>query len=61
MGLFDSILGAASEKGDTSGQANPLIGIVGGLLAQSGRAAGFGQQIRTEWSGERIPIVGWHG
>ena len=36
MGLLDSILGAASGKSGASGEANPLIGIVGGLLAQSG-------------------------
>src|SRR6476619_2011292 len=36
MGLLDSILGAASGKTDASGEANPLIGILGGLLAQSG-------------------------
>ena len=43
MGLLDSILGAASGKTDASGEANPLIGILGGLLAQSGGIAGFGQ------------------
>ena len=36
MGLFDSILGTASGEGGASGEANPLMGIVGGLLAQSG-------------------------
>jgi Uncharacterized protein conserved in bacteria len=60
MGLFDSILGAASGEGGASGQANPLIGIVGGLLAQSGGLQGlankFGRVAR-----KRIPIVGWHG
>ena len=41
MGLFDSILGVASGKSDASGQANPLIGLVGGLLAQSGGLQGL--------------------
>src|SRR5436190_7165079 len=36
MGLLDSILGAVSGKSGAPGEANPLIGIVGGLLAQSG-------------------------
>jgi len=36
MGLFDSILGAMAGKTDSSGGANPLIGILGGLLTQSG-------------------------
>ena len=39
MGLLDSILGGASGKTDASGEANPLIGILGGLLAQSGGLA----------------------
>ena len=47
MGLFDSILGAASGERGASGQANPLMGIVGGLLTQSGGLQGlankFGQ------------------
>ena len=36
MGLLDSILNAVSGKGDTSGGANPLLGILSGLLAQNG-------------------------
>ena len=61
MGLFDSILGAASGEGGASGQANPLIGIVGGLLAQSGGLQGLANKFATEWPWERIPIVGWDG
>src|SRR5438094_8652170 len=34
MGLLDSILGAASGKTDPSGEANSLVGILGGLLTQ---------------------------
>jgi uncharacterized protein YidB (DUF937 family) len=41
MGLFDSILGAVTGKTDASGEANPLIGIVGGLLTQSGGLQGL--------------------
>ena len=36
MALLDSILGAASGKTDASGEANSLVGILGGLLTQSG-------------------------
>ena len=41
MGLLDSILGAVSGKTDSSGGANPLIGILGGLLTQSGGLEGL--------------------
>lgn len=42
MGLLDSILGAVSGKSDAAGgEANPLIGILGGLLAQSGGLQGL--------------------
>jgi uncharacterized protein YidB (DUF937 family) len=41
MGLLDSILGAVSGKGDTSGKAAPLIGILGGLLTQCGGLQGL--------------------
>jgi uncharacterized protein YidB (DUF937 family) len=41
MALLDSILGAVTAKTDASGGANPLIGILGGLLAQSGGLQGL--------------------
>ena len=44
MGLLDSILGAMSGKGDASGQAGPLIGVLSGLLAQSGGLQGLAKQ-----------------
>ena len=40
MGLFDSILSAAAARKDSSGEANPLMGILGGLLTQSGGLQG---------------------
>ena len=43
MGLFDSILGAASGEGSASGQANPLIGIVERSPHAERGFAGFGQ------------------
>ena len=59
MGLFDSILGAASEKDDASGQANPLIGIVGGLLAQSGGLQGLANKFSQ--SGQGNAFQSWVG
>jgi uncharacterized protein YidB (DUF937 family) len=59
MGLFDSILGAASEKGDASGQGNPLIGIVGGLLAQSGGLQGLANKFSQ--SGQGNAFQSWVG
>ena len=59
MGLLDSILGAAGEKGDASGQANPLIGIVGGLLAQNGGLQGLAN--RFAQSGHGNAFQSWVG
>ena len=59
MGLFDSILGAGSEKGDASGQGNPLIGIVGGLLAQSGGLQGLANKFAQ--SGQGNAFQSWVG
>jgi uncharacterized protein YidB (DUF937 family) len=41
MGLLDSILGAVSSQTEASGGTNPLTGIVGGLLEQSGGLQGL--------------------
>ena len=59
MGLFDSILGAASGKTDATGEANPLIGIVGGLLAQSGGLQGLAG--RFAQSGHGSAFQSWIG
>ena len=59
MGLFDSILGAVSGKGDAPGQANPLIGIVGGLLAQSGGLQGLANKFAQ--SGQGNAFQSWVG
>jgi len=61
MGLLDSLLGAASGKNAQSGEANPLIAVLGGLLAQSGGLQGLASKFAQKWRGERIPIVGWDG
>jgi len=51
MGLFDSILGAVSGKSGTSDEASPLIGIVGGLLAQSGGLQGLASKFSQNGQG----------
>jgi uncharacterized protein YidB (DUF937 family) len=59
MGLFDSILAAASGKTDASGEANPLIGILGGLLAQSGGLQGLATKFSQ--SGQGNAFQSWVG
>jgi len=51
MGLFDSILGAVSGKSGASGEENPLTGIVGGLLAQSGGLQGLANKFAQSGQG----------
>jgi uncharacterized protein YidB (DUF937 family) len=41
MGLLDSILGAVSGQSGASGGANQLVGVLGGLLQQSGGLQGL--------------------
>jgi hypothetical protein len=43
MGLFESILSAASgaQRPSEAGEANPLLGILSGLLTQSGGLQGL--------------------
>ena len=59
MGLLDSILGAVSGKTDASGQGNPLVGIVGGLLAQSGGLEGLANKFAQ--SGQGNAFQSWVG
>jgi uncharacterized protein YidB (DUF937 family) len=59
MGLLDSILGAASGKSGASGQPNPLIGIVSGLLAQSGGLQGLASKFSQ--SGQGNAFQSWVG
>src|SRR6478752_6094782 len=59
MGLLDSILGAASGKGAQSGEANPLIAVVGGLLAQSGGLQGLASKFGQ--SGQGNAFQSWVG
>ena len=59
MGLLDSILGAVSGKTDASGQAAPLIGVLSGLLAQSGGLQGLASKFAQ--SGQGNAFQSWVG
>lgn len=59
MGLLDSILSAVSGKGDTPGGANPLMGILSGLLTQSGGLKGLGNKFSQ--SGQSDAFSSWVG
>jgi len=59
MGLLDSILGAMSGKSDASGQVAPLIGILSGLLAQSGGLQGLANKFSQ--SGQGNVFSSWVG
>jgi uncharacterized protein YidB (DUF937 family) len=52
MGLLDSILSAVSGKGDTSGGGNQLLGILSGLLAQSGGLQGLANKFSQSGAGD---------
>ena len=51
MGLLDSILGAVSGKSSAPGEANPLIAVLGGLLAQSGGLQGLASKFAQNGQG----------
>ena len=59
MGLFDSILATASGKTDATGESNPLMSIVGGLLAQSGGLQGLAGKFAQ--SGQGNAFQSWVG
>ena len=59
MGLLDSILSAVSGKGDTSGNAAPLIGILSGLLTQCGGLQGLAGKFSQ--SGQGDAFSSWVG
>jgi uncharacterized protein YidB (DUF937 family) len=59
MGLLDSILSAVSGKGDTSEKAAPLIGILSGLLTQSGGLQGLASKFSQ--SGQGDAFSSWVG
>jgi len=51
MGLLNSILGAGSGKTDASGEANSLVGVLGGLLTQSGGLQGLANKFSQSGCG----------
>src|SRR5262247_1812269 len=59
MGLLDSILGAASGQTGATGGANPLMGIISGLLAQSGGLQGLASKFMQ--SGQGNAFQSWVG
>src|SRR5262245_52550709 len=59
MGLLDSILAAASGKTDATGEANPLMGMISGLLAQSGGLQGLASKFAQ--SGQGNEFQSWVG
>jgi uncharacterized protein YidB (DUF937 family) len=59
MGLLDSILTAASGKSGAPGEANPVMGMVSGLLAQSGGLQGLANKFAQ--SGQGNAFQSWVG
>jgi len=59
MGLLDSILSAVSGKSDASDEAAPLIGVLSGLLAQSGGLQGLANKFSQ--SGQGNTFSSWVG
>ena len=59
MGLLDSILGAMSGKSDASDKAAPLIGVLSGLLTQSGGLQGLANKFSQ--SGQGNTFSSWVG
>src|SRR5215472_2431317 len=59
MGLLDSILGAATGQTEGSGGAAQLIGVLGGLLAQSGGLQGLAGKFAQ--SGQGDAFKSWVG
>lgn len=59
MGLLDSVLGAVTGKTDGSGGAAQLIGVLGGLLAQSGGLQGLANKFAQ--SGQGNAFQSWVG
>jgi uncharacterized protein YidB (DUF937 family) len=59
MGLLDSVLGAMAGKGDAAGGANQLVGILGGLLQQSGGLQGLMNKFSQ--GGQANTFASWVG
>jgi len=59
MALLDSILSAVTGQAGASGEGNPLMGILGGLLAQSGGLQGLASKFAQ--SGQGNAFQSWVG
>jgi uncharacterized protein YidB (DUF937 family) len=59
MGLLDSILKAVSGRAETSSEGNQLLGILSGLLAQSGGLQGLASKFSQ--SGQGDAFSSWVG
>jgi uncharacterized protein YidB (DUF937 family) len=59
MGLLDSILGAVSGQSGATGEANPLVGMLGNLLTQSGGLQGLATKFAQ--SGQGNAFQSWVG
>src|SRR5690349_17349584 len=59
MGLFDSILSAATGTTGATGEANPLMGMLGSLLTQSGGLQGLANKFAQ--SGQGNAFQSWVG
>jgi uncharacterized protein YidB (DUF937 family) len=59
MGLFDSMLGAVTGQTDGSGGGAELMGVLGGLLAQSGGLQGLASKFAQ--SGHGNAFQSWVG
>src|SRR4030095_1613505 len=59
MGFLDSILSAVSGRGDTASEGNQLLGVLSGLLAQSGGLQGLASKFSQ--SGQGDAFSSWVG
>jgi uncharacterized protein YidB (DUF937 family) len=59
LGFLDSILSAVSGRGDTSSEGNQLLGVLSGLLAQSGGLQGLASKFSQ--SGQGDAFSSWVG
>lgn len=54
MGFLDSILGGQNNPGNEPGGANPLLGVLTGLLAQSGGVQGLLNKFTQAGHGDKV-------
>jgi uncharacterized protein YidB (DUF937 family) len=59
LGFLDSILSAVSGRGDTSSEGNQLLGVLSGLLTQSGGLQGLA--CKFSQSGQGDAFSSWVG